>query len=197
MAHGPSPLSRPSIPITSTAHGTRMVMPPAPYIGQQGWNLCWAACMEMVAQIRLPATAWTQCRIVEQVTATAAGRCCSAPMRSGACDKGCGVRQVEFRYARIGIPGVHRRFANSRSLSLRPALQHEIDHHRPVQIGWSADPGLHFALVVGYGTDATGWFAVVHDPASRSKNSAVYWDDLLSPRVDDVNWLWTWTWLNL
>ena len=153
-----------------------------PQIAQEQKNWCWAACTDMVLHYYDNPDA-RQCEFANWLFNQT--QCCVDPANP-ACDRGCSRHEVQAVYANWNILSTFI----ERTVPFA-VLQAEIDADRPVEVAfyWNGG-GAHVAIVRGWGTNETGPFVRVNDPAYGS--GGVYYDDLLTA-YGLGRWTLTWT----
>ncbi len=153
-----------------------------PQIAQEQKQWCWAGCANMVLRY-YDNTAVRQCDFANWLFGLSG--CCDTPS-STLCDRPCQVRDVSRVYKNWSI-----RSSTIKGTVTFATLQSEINDGRPVEVAydWNGGGG-HAAIVTGYGTNNTGPFVRVNDPAYGS--GGIYYTDLLTA-YGWGTWCYTWT----
>ncbi len=132
------------------------ILPGFVRIAQQGQNLCWAACCEMLFTYRRPGHGTTQCQMAATQHGQPRDTCCVNPI-PGKCDQ---PAWPDDTYARNNIV-----FERQQSDIAFADLCAQIDRGDPVEVYYQWSPGGgHVAMVVGYFTDAGLDEVQVDDP---------------------------------
>jgi len=152
------------------------------YQDQTQW--CWAACADMVLNY-YGAHNFHQCDCANWLFGLSI--CCDVPS-SFICNQPCNIGDVCSLYDRWGL-----RCSYTEGSVLLATLQFELNHDRPVEIGyaWNGGGG-HVILVTGWFKTSTDVVLVIKDPTTGSGTSL--YKNLLTAQGKGT---WQWTWTNL
>ena len=168
------PLEDPAPPVNG------MILSEFPYSAQGDQaHWCWAACASMVD--RHFGGWYSPCTVASW--AHPDGGCCADPDK---CDGPLDGGDISSLYSKLEISSNHL----SQTVDF-PALCHEIDEKRPVQVRYQwHEGGGHAAIVCGWDTQGSQSFVLVHDPL-YGKGYADYHKSLLLA-YDLGKWCDTW-----
>jgi hypothetical protein len=172
-------------PNRAFANAGNGVQLPVPEYFQQCSEWCWAASITMVAEyFGRPVQ---ECELASAKTGFA---CCNyAACGFDACNQAAQPGEIDVVLSRLGVHGTFRQGALDEQ-----SLANELDHGRPVIVGYVAPFAGHVAVISGYRVEAGGRVFHVVDPWPQFGAFDAPWVTIA--QGPNMPWSFTWSGLN-